>query len=432
MNRRRTGEKQHSFFYPRIDSEIRHVVQYGMYRILGGVSMLSTVFWVYSLLVFGVSFALCIWLGYRRGVFNSAIRLGFFLFSGILAFILAKALVAPIGRALSSRLVSAIGEDLAVLTSMNSILQLIVRLCGGLLAPIAFMLLFFVIDKLTFFAYVPLKKKFAGNEKLHNIPHDKLFGAILGGVLAFCITLTCVLPVGGYPNLLAETTDQIAASSLAEELSDEMTETVDEWVNTPAVKVDYALSGWLFRGLTSDARTAVSSCFSLLNLVDTLQNAEDASSVSAALQELPTGSLDLLVSLTQDLLTQLAPDDESSYQAVLNILSEALDKLPTMRDELSSEEYVKEIQVLATLTMMLSDPSSVTNTDMIKVVLSSSLLTEVMVKNSDVLAEELSDVTAELSAKDKQEIKKAVNEYADEFDMDDKVVSSVLSILGIS
>ncbi|MBR5540698.1 MAG: hypothetical protein IKU56_04890 [Clostridia bacterium] len=394
--------------------------------------MLSTVLLAYSLLVFILSFALCIWLGYRRGVFNSAMRLGFFLFSGILAFVVTKLLVTSIGSAVSALLVSLIGEDIAVLTSMSTLQQVIVKLGGGLLAPVVFMLVFFVIDKLTFIAYIPLKKKLSNTEKLHTVPHDKLFGAILGGVLAFCITLTCVMPVG-YLSFAAETTDQIAASSVRSELPDEMTQTMADLANVPAVKVNYALSGWLFRGLTAEARSAVASCFSLLDLVDTFQHAEDMTSISTVLQELPQDSLELLVSVAKDTLAQIVPAGENTpYQAVVNTLSQALDKLAQLREELSTEAYAKEIEALATITTIVSDPSSVTGQEVIKTVLTSSLLTEVMVDNRETLAEELSGITSELSKNEKKEIKQAVSEYADACNMDEETVSSVLSIFGIS
>ncbi len=393
--------------------------------------MLSIVFWVYSALILAVSMGLCIWLGYRRGVFNSAMRLGFFVVSGLVAFLITRLLVNVIGLAVSDLLVSLIGEDIAVLTSMTSLQGLIVKLGGGLLAPLAFMLLFFVIDKLTFFAYVPLKKKFAEDEKLHNVPHDKLFGAILGGVLALAITVSCVLPIGGYPTLLGETVDRIADSSLAGEIDDEMVGSVNETADLAIVKVDYALSGWLFRGLTADARAVISTSFSLLDLIADVQDAENVGAVSEALQELPDESLELLISVTKDVVTQLVPDDESS-SVIVDTLLKALDQLPDMRSKLSAEKYSKELEAIASVAAMLADPSAYTEEDIIKTALSSSVLTSVILENSDKLAEEFSEVIAELTRKEKQEIKDAVNEYADELDVDDEVVSSLLSILGIS
>lgn len=393
--------------------------------------MLSIIFLVYSALVLAVSLGLCIWLGYRRGVFNSAMRLGFFLVSGIVAFVVAKLLVKPIGGALSGLLVSLIGEDIAVLTSMVSLRELIVKLGGGLLAPLVFMIVFFVIDKLTFFAYVPLRKKFADNEKLHTVPHDKLFGAILGGVLALAITISCVLPIGGYPTLLSETVDRITTSSLAEDVSDEMVESVDEVANTAAVKVDYALSGWLFRGLTSDARTVIATSFSLLDLVDNLQNAEDAQSVSTALQELPDESFELLIDVAKDLVTQVVPDDEE-YSVVVDTLLKALDQLPDLRSNLSSEKYSKELNAISTVATMLADPSAYTDEEIIKTALSSSVLTSAILENSEELSEQFSGLTDELTKKEKKEIKDTVSEYADELDVDDEVVDSLLSVFGIS
>lgn len=393
--------------------------------------MLSIIFLVYSALVLVVSLGLCIWLGYRRGVFNSAMRLGFFAVSGIVAFIVAKLLVKPIGSALSDLLVSLIGDDLAALTSMSSLQELIVKLGGGLVAPLVFMVLFFIIDKLTFFAYIPLKKKYADNEPLHTVPHDKLFGAILGGVLALAITVSCVLPVGGYPTLLDQTVEQVTASSLAGEMDEELVESVDAVASCVAVKADYALSGWLFRGLTSDARSVISTSFSLLNLVDGLQNAESVQSMADVLQELPDESFDLLIDVTKDVVAQLVPADES-YQTIVNILLKSLDKLPDLRSKLSSAEYSTELRAIADIAAMLSDPSEYTDEEIIKTVLSSSVLTSAILENSDKLTEEFADSTKELTKKEKQEIKDAVGEYADELDVDDEVVSSLLSVFGIS
>lgn len=395
--------------------------------------MLSTVFLVYSLMVVVISFAWCIWLGYRRGVFNSAMRLGFFLLSGIVAFILAKLLIAPIGKALSDSLITTLSEDIAVFMSMSSLQQLVIKLGGGLLAPIVFMLLFFVIDKLTFIAYIPLKKKFADKEKLHTIPHDKLFGALLGGVLAFCITLTCVMPVGGYPSFLAETIDRISATTLAKELPTDMTETVDSVAGLSVVKIDYALSDWLFCGLTTDARTVVSSSLSLLDFVDSLQNAKDVITVSAALQALPKETIDLLVDVAKDAVMQLIPENvKAPYEKVVDVFLQALDELPALQEKLSSEEYAKEIQAVATITTMISNPSTVTNKEIIKVIISSSLLTNAVVDNSELLKNDLSEVTSELSKNEIKEIKDTVTQYANEMDVNDEAVSSILSIFGIS
>ena len=393
--------------------------------------MLSIIFLVYSALVLAVSLGLCIWLGYRRGVFNSAMRLGFFVVSGIVAFIVAKLLVKPIGSALSELLVTLIGDDLAALTSMSSLQELIVKLGGGLVAPLVFMILFFIIDKLTFFAYVPLKKKYADNERLHTVPHDKLFGAILGGVLALAITVSCVLPVGGYPTLLNQTLEQVTASSLAGEMDEELVESVDAVASCAAVKADYALSGWLFRGLTSDARSVISTSFSLLNLVDGLQNAESAQSMADVLQELPDESFDLLINVTKDVVAQLVPADES-YQTIVNVLLKSLDKLPDLRSKLSSAEYSTELRAIADIAAMLSDPSEYTDEEIIKTVLSSSVLTSAILENKAKLTEEFADSTKELTKKEKQEIKDAVGEYADELGVDDEVVSSLLSVFGIS
>lgn len=393
--------------------------------------MLSTIFLVYTALIFVISLGFCIWLGCRRGTFNSALRLGFFVVSGVLAFVVAKLLVKPIGTALSDLLVSLVGDDIAVLTSMDTVQQLIVKLGGGLLAPIVFMIVFFVIDKLMFIVYVPLRKKFADNEALHTIPHDKLFGALLGCVLAVAITISCVLPIGGYPTLVGDTVKTITASSLAEEIDDEMIEDVDEVANSTIVKVDYALSGWLFRGLTTDVNTVVEASFSLLDLVDRFQNAENIQSVATALQELPDESFELLIGVTKDIVTKMVPAD-ASYQVVIDTLLTALDQLPDMRSKFSAEEYSKELNAITNIATMLSDPSDITDGELIKTVLSSSVLTSAIVENHDEFKKEFSSITAELTNKEVKEIKDTVNKYADELNVNEEVVSSLLSAFGIS
>ncbi len=381
--------------------------------------MLSIILSVYSLLVFVISAALCIWLGTRRGVFNSALRLGCFLISGLIAFVIAKLLVNPIGNALSALI------ELPL--AWASVQQLVVELLGGLAAPLVFMVLFFVIDKLSLFAYIPLKKKFADNEALHTVPHDKLFGALLGFVLAFCITLTCVMPVG-YLCLANDTLAAVSASSLSESLPTDLAEPLDKVANAPVIKADYAVSGWLLRGTASDACGVVDTLTSLFGVLDALGNAEDASAVEAALQSLPAKTVSMVLSVAQDALAELLPEEAAP---LADALSAVLSDIPKKLEGLSEEAYNRELKAIASVTAMLTNPDSAKGMDVLKTVLSSALLRESIVDNSEELKEALSDVTADMTKQEKKEIKTSVNEFADEYNLSRDEVTAILSIFGI-
>lgn len=389
--------------------------------------MFSTVLLVYSLLVFLASGALCIWLGYRRGVFNSAMRLGFFLLSGIVAFVISRLLVNPIGNALTDLFTPLFGKEAAALMKIASVQQLLVNLVGGLVAPIVFMLLFFVLNKLAFFAYLPLKKRFADNEKLHTVPHDKLFGGILGFVLAFCTTLACIMPVG-YVTLVAQTVNDITATSFGDELPREFTESVSELADASVVKVDYALSGWLLRGLSAEARSTAADITSLLDAADTLQKAENVKSITKALKSLPPESVELLLDVTKQSLEELLPNELLPYT---DILSGMLDDVPNELKKLSTAKYNKEMETLASLTMVLNNPDAVEDADLLKATLSSTIVRELMVENSRALSDLFADTTADLTKKEKQEFKTVINNCAVELDIPYADVQAILSIFGI-
>ena len=127
-----------------------------------------------------------------------------------------------------------------------------------------------------------------------------------------------------------------------------------------------------------------------------MQNAESAQSMADVIQELPDESFDLLIDVTKDVVAQLVPADES-YQTIVNILLKSLDKLPDLRSKLSSAEYSTELRAIADIAAMLSDPSVYTDEEIIKTVLSSSVLTSAILENSDKLAEEFADSAKELT-----------------------------------
>lgn len=387
--------------------------------------MVSIILSVFSVLVFAASAALCMWLGYRRGLFNSALRLVLFLLAGGIAFIVARCLVPTMGGTLL--------RSISLPDGMPSLNTLLKAVCGSLLAPLAFLVLFFVIDKLFLAIYLPLKKAFKDKEALHTtIPYDRVWGAVLGGVLALCITLSCVMPVSGYPFFLTDTTEEIASLETTEEiLPEDLVSVVHEVTDNIVIKADYALSGWLFRALSSDAYDALASASNLLGVVKTLENSEDITAVSGALQQLPSESLDLLVAVAKDLIAPYIDNTGSTAKAAECFML-MLNKLPAMQKSLTPEEYAAEWDGVLALVQLVKTPPQKLSEDILGTVLSSRLVAQTVVENSETLAEAFASTVTKLSKGEKSELKSVIDSYAAKTETNAEVIAALYRILELS
>ncbi len=393
---------------------------------------MSILFLVYTLAILVIAGAICAYLGTKRGMFNSALRLGFFLISGILAFIITRLLSPVVGNALVDVLGSNLGEEFIVLLENQALRNMVKKVIGGIVSPIVFLPLFFVIDKLSFFAYVPLRKKLADREQMHNIPHDKVYGAILGVVLSLCITLSCVMPIGGYPKLLAETMDQIGGTALTEELfPQEMIADVNEIANYGIVKTDYAISGWLFNGLSADTRTFVAEAANLIKAADHLVSEQNPADAVEALQQVSPQSIATFAAIFKDSLAQIIDDDDSSVSDIAALFLDGLQALPELEKTLGKEEYNKELERISTLVTALQNKDVSDPQGLLKAALSSKVMQTIIVSGSDLVAEKLSEVTSSLTKKQKRELKAEMQEYLEESEVEKDVVDALFNMLDL-
>ncbi len=386
---------------------------------------------VYTIALFVITTIICVCVGARRGTFNSALRLGFFLVSGILAFIVTRLLAPVLGNALIDAAKDLLEEAQSVL-NMPTLRDLLATLIGGLVAPLIFLPIFFIIDKLSFIAYVPLRKKLANHESLHNIPNDKLYGALLGVVLSFCITLSCVMPIGGYPHFISQTLHQISGTSLTQELIPEETlDTIDEITGYSGVKVDYAISGWLFNGLVTDTRSFVKEVNGLIAVVDSITSAKTPADITNALAEIPPQTIATVAGIAKDAVSELASDDSSPFSGVAGLLLDGLETLPELHKELGDEGYKKELEVISTIVMGVQDPESVNPESLIKTAFSSEIVKDVILTNADAVADELSEQTSSLTSKEKEQIKEDIQQQLNEANVTDEFEQALDIILGL-
>ncbi len=386
-----------------------------------------TGFLIYTVAVFVVSCAICVTVGMRRGTFNSAMRLGFFLVSGILAFVITRLLSPVVGAALVE-LIGSMAEESELILGNNTVYTLLADVIGGLISPLIFLPLFFSIDKLSFIAYVPLRKKFADREALHNIPNDKVYGALLGVVLSFCITLSCVMPIGGYPYFLSDVSKQLTASSVtAEVIPQDVAQELDNTASHAIVKIDHAISGWLFDGLTTDARSFVAEASDLIAVVDRLTSAKDPEEMLDVLSEVSPQSISLLASVVKDSLSDII-DDSSPFSGIAGLLLDGLQDLPKLQKELGEEGYKKELQVISSLVTAAQGSGSVEAEDILEMVTSSKVVQTVVLENTDAVAAEISKMTDSLSNKEKKELQNEIKNYLENENIPSEVASALEAI----
>lgn len=373
--------------------------------------MLSVLVTVFSLLVFFAAMGLCIWLGLRRGWFNSAMRLSFFLLAGVVSFFLAKAIASALGTVLVPALTDML-EEASVLSRLSAVTGFLVRFAGGLLAPLLFVMLFFVIDKLTLIAYIPLKKKFADRESLHAVPHDNVYGAVLGAVLALCITITCVMPVSGYVGYASDTAKKMENTSLSDVLPASAKQDLEKTMAGPVMKADVALSGWLFQSLAADLNATTESAVLLLRAVDSFAELA-SSSPSEALASILSSpeTVAVLADLLKDAITTIVPDGNPVLTRLAGCLKNGINALSAASGSLPKAEFQQEVQVLSDLVNILQQPESVTPSEAVETVLKSRFLTEAVASESQSLLNELHGETIELSNAEKKNMKAVVKRY---------------------
>lgn len=386
--------------------------------------MWSLILSVFSVVVFLLSLVFCVWLGYRRGWFNTAVRIGCFILGGILSFVAAKLLAPVIATSLLPLITESLGEA-AEFMNMPTLQNLLTKVVVGIISPLLFVLVFFLVEKLTFFIYFPLKKKFSDNEKLHNQPHDKLYGALLGVVLAIAITITWLMPISGYTYFVSTAVATFSQSDLLE-LSDETAELVEDFSVSPIAKIDRVFTGWLFRSLSTDLTSVTNTAVTFANVTESLTN--DISNgkfpfdmLKEILSSKETSAI--AISLLRDFLPTVVPSENAVASKLVGCVTTGLDNLLKAQQSLSDKEYQQEIESLTQIFSLTQEPSEASAVAVIETVLNSKFVSEAIAEQGDAIVQELNGETIKISKKEKKELQNMLEQYTGSEKVKDTVES---------
>ncbi len=377
--------------------------------------MWSLILTVFSAVILLLSLLFCIWFSYRRGVFNTALRFGCFLLGGLLSFFLVKLLSPVIASSVLPLVTEGIGEEINQILSLPTLQTLIIRLAAGLVSPLLFVIVFFLVEKLTFFIYIPLKKKFANHEKLHSMPHDKLYGALLGIVLAIATTIAWVMPISGYTYFAGSTIASVGNIELVE-LPDETAQLADEFASSPIAKIDHVFTGWLFQSLSSDLSKAADT-------VATLAEAANSFTTDLSKGEIPLDTITevlasketatFTIGLIRDLLPTFVPTENALASNLVGAVTKGLDDLLAAHKKLSDEDFQKEMQSLTEMATLLQNPDKATMVTVVESVLKSKYISGAIVEQSDAILQELKGETIELSKTEEKQLESLLEQYTE-------------------
>ena len=300
------------------------------------------------------------------------------------------------------------------------------RLIAGLLAPLIFCFLYLIIDKFMLFAYFPLKNQFKQYEVLHDVPHNRLFGAVLGGVLALTITITCVMPIGGYIAFADDSFTAFSPTSAGKELPEELTSTVEDLADSPIVTIDYGATGWLFRGLAADGINVVDDCVSMLSVVDKFNNGDSAESLEEAMENMPPSALATLASIGSGTISEILPEEQSAFRDLFTEYFEILSDA----DEMTKDQYEREIKALSVLLVATKDTEVASFETILYSAMSSDAFSTAVANNQEALKQEMSQLT--MSKAEKKKLETMLERAADAADADADRLQAYKNMFGLS
>lgn len=203
-------------------------------------------------------------MGLKRGIFKSLLRTISLFISAISAFFLVKEVLAPVLEKIGDKILRGMAEGEVVGDMMQSeaTLHVIEALVMAFVAPLIFMVVYFMLNKLFYFIcllFNILLKPLVLLEKA--IPFHRLIGALISVIGAFVTLAVISAPVGGYAEVLTHTAEHIEENrtDYDEILGAENTDSIvqlksltDTLSDSLGVSVPYALGGeLLFDRLTS-------------------------------------------------------------------------------------------------------------------------------------------------------------------------------------
>ena len=376
---------------------------------------------------------ICVLLGIKRGVLNSGMRLAFFAAAGAASYFLAKYAAALAAEAIYSQIIPMLELEI----EMPSLEKLTQKAVAGLLSPICFLILFFVIDKLTFIIYEPLKSFFSKKRSDPQNLVSRILGGGLGLILAVAIIAVCMMPVCGYANFVGKTLDSICSTSLGDEIPDEVTDTVTQINDLPGMQLTRDLSGWLFSSLSEDAVTARDSALIVISAADSMSGLLGGDSkpnqsqpAKPIFEDLTVESAELISELISDTLQSSMTENVPVASAVSDIMEKILVGLATAKESMDAEEYHAESAAVQSLISKITEDTDTTPAELLEEVLSSTTITTAVISAADELP---ADILEELKDDSdmKQEFAAVLSNASTEGNISAEDLNTIAGLLGL-
>ena len=377
---------------------------------------------------------ICVLLGIKRGVLNSGMRLAFFVAAGVASYFLAKYVAGVAAEAIYLQVLPMLELEI----EMPSLEKLTQKAVAGLLSPICFIILFFIIDKLTFIIYEPLKSFFS---KKHSDPKNlvsRILGGALGVVLAVAIIAVCLMPVCGYANFVGTTLDSICATSLGEDIPEEVTDTVTQINDLPGMQLTRDLSGWLFHALSEDAVAARDSVMLVISAADSMSgllggNNDKPDQLPPATQifdNLTVESAELVSDLITDALKSAMPDEAPVASIVGNVTEKVLVGLASSKESMTTEEYQGEAAAVQSIISKITESTDTSPADLLEEVLNSTTITDAVISAAEELPTEITDALKS-DFGDKHELAAVMNSASTEGNISAEDLNTIAGLLGL-
>lgn len=377
---------------------------------------------------------ICVLLGIKRGVLNSGMRLAFFVAAGVAAYFLAKYVAGVAAEAIYLQVLPMLELEI----EMPSLEKLTQKAVAGLLSPICFIILFFVIDKLTFIIYEPLKSFFS---KKHSDPKNlvsRILGGALGIVLAVAIIAVCLMPVCGYANFVGTTLDSICATSLSQDVPEEVTDTVTQINDLPGMQLTRDLSGWLFHALSEDAVAARDSVLLVISAADSMSgllggNNDKPNQLPPATQifdNLTVESAELVSDLITDALQSAMPDEAPVASIISNVTEKILVGLATSKESMTTEEYQSEAAAVQSIISKITESTDTSPAELLEEVLNSTTITDAVISAAEELPTEITDALKS-DFGDKHELAAVLSSASTEGDISAEDLNAIAELLGL-
>lgn len=452
-----------------------------------GVDMPGT-FWI-SLLItvlFSIAtLAICLVLGWKRGAFNSGIRLVFFLIAGISSFFFCYALASVLAPYIyelgKAWLILFVGEEIAALASVE---ELVMSIVTSLLAPLCYLVLFFVVDKILLIPYEIIRRSCADVACLHWFSEpapetpvlveteavekdslddpmsevivtepakpkraavavrkvavqDRVIGLILGLILALGIVFVTFMPFSGYARFSDNMIDTYA--DLGYDLDNELLEQAAGISSDPLLTADAVCGGEaLFYTCAKDLKVDMEAVHTIILSLDYF-DAVSKGGLSTAegvgqLSEIFDGLSPQAAQIIDDILVETGTETDVLELPVARTAGQVFISFSQLSGDLDEDEFTKELALVNYMFSALVLGSEVKVNEYIEMLGHSKVISRMVIDAADPSSPNHSvaqTIVEGLESVDKSEVKNAMDKFYNMYMTNAALLNAIASLLNI-